>query len=150
MGSKLNEDGDCNHKIKRHLFLGRKVMTNVESILKSRDITLLAKVHIVKAMVFLVVMCGCEIWTIKKAEHWRTDAFEWWCWRRLLKIPWNSRRSKQSIVKEITYEYSLKRLMLKLKFQYFGHLMWRANSLQKTLMLGKTEGRRRRGQQKIR
>ena len=125
-------------------------MTNLDSIFKSRDITLPTKVHLIKAMVFLVVMYGCESWTIKKAEHQRTDAFEPWCWRRLLRIPWRARRSNQSILKEISPEYSLERLMLKLKLQYFGHLMWRTDSLEKTLMLGKIEGRRRRGQQRMR
>ena len=122
LGSKINADGDCSHEIKRHLILGRKVMTNIDSILKNRDITLPTKVHLVKAMVFLVVMYGYKSWTIKKAEHRRTDAFELWCWRRLLRIPWTARRSNQSILKEIT-EYSLEGLMLKLKLQYFGHLM---------------------------
>ena len=121
-------------------------MTNLDSILKSRDITLLIKVHIVKAMVFLVVMCGCESWTIKKAEHQRIDAFELWCWRRLFRVPWTTRRSHQSILKEISSEYSLEGLMLKLKLQYFGHLMWRANSLEKTMILGKIKGRRSRQQ----
>ena len=134
----------------RCLLLGRKAMTNLDSILKSRDITLPTKVHIVKAMVFPVAMYGCESWTIKKAECRRIDAFELWCWRRLLRVPWTARRSSQSILKEINPEYSLEGLMLKLKFQYFGHLMWRANSLEKTLMLGKIEGRRRRGQQRMR
>ena len=134
----------------RRLFLGRKVMTNLDSILKSRDITLLTKVHLVKAMVFPVVMHGCESWTIKKAECRRIDAFELWCWRRLLRVPWTARRSNQSILKEISPECSLKGLMLKLKAQYFGHLMWRTNSLEKNLMLGKTEGGRRRGWQRMR
>ena len=150
MGSKITADGDCSHEIKRRLLLGRKVMTNLDSILKSRDITLLTKVHLVKAMVFPVVMYGCESWTIKKAEHQRIDAFEVWCWRRLLRVPCTARRSNQSILKEINSEYSLKGLMLKLKLQYFGHLMWRTDSLEKTLLLGKTEGRRRRGRQRIR
>ena len=132
------------------LFLGRKVMTNLESILKSRDITLPTKVSLVKAMVFPEVMYGCENWTIKKAEHWRIDAFELWCWRRLLRVPWTARRSNQSILKEISPEYSLEGLMLKLKLQYFGHLMRRTDSLEKTLMLGKIEGRRRRGRQRTR
>ena len=147
LGSKITTDGDCSHEIKRHLLLGRKVMTNLDSILKSRDITLPTKVCRVKAMVFLVVMYGCESWTIKKAEHQRTDAFELWCWRRLSRVPWTARRSNQSILKEINPEYSLEglMLMLKLKFQYFGHLMRRADSLEKTLILGKIEGRRRRG-----
>ena len=129
------------HEIKRRLLLGRKVMTNLDSIFKSRDTTLPTKVYLVKAMVFPVVMYGCESWTIKKAEHPRIDAFELWCWRRLLRVPWTARRSNQSILKEISPEYSLEGLMLKLKFQYFGHLMRRTNSLEKPLMLGKTEGR---------
>ena len=145
-GSKTAADGDCSHEIKRCLLLGRKVMTNLENIFKSRDITLPTKVRLVKAMVFPVVMYECESWTIKKAENWRTDAFELWRWRN----PWATRRSNQSIVKEISPEYSLEGLMLKLKLQYFGHLMWRADSLEKTLMLGKIEGRRRRGQQRMR
>ena len=144
-GSKITADGDCSHEIKRRLLLGRKVMTNLDNILKSRDITLPTKVHLLKAMVFPVVMYGCESWTIKKAEHWRIDAFELWCWRRLLRGPWTARRSNQSILKEISPEYSLEGLMLKLKLQYFGHLMRRTDSLEKNLMLGKTEGRRRRG-----
>ena len=144
-GSKITADGDCSHEIKRHLLLGRKVMTNLDSILKSRDITLPAKVHLVKAMVFLVAMYGCESWTIKKAEHPRIDAFELWCWRILLRVPWTARRSNQSTLKEISPEYSLEGLMLKLKLQYFGHLMRRANSLENTLMLGKIEGGSRRG-----
>ena len=135
----------CSHEIKRCLFLGRKVMTNLDSILKSRDITLPTKVRLVKAMVFPVVMYGCESWPIKKAEHQRIDAFELWCWRRLLRVPWTARRSKQLILKEISPEYSLEGLMLKLKLQYFGHLMGRIDSLEKTLMLGKIEGERRRG-----
>ena len=138
------------HEIKRRLLLGKKVMTNLDSMLKSRDITLSTKVCLVKAMVFPVVMYGCESWTIKKAERQRTDAFELWCWRRLLKVPWTVRRSNQSILKEINPEYSLEGLMLKLKLQYFGHLMWRADSFEKTLMLGKIEGRRRRGRQRMR
>ena len=142
-GSKVTADGDCSHEIKIHLLLGRKVMTNLDSILKSRNITLLTKVHLVKAMVFPVVMYGCESWTIKKAEHQRIDAFKLWCWRRLLRVQGTARRSNQSILKEISPEYSLEGLMLKL--QYFGHLMGRTDSLGKTLMLGKTEGRRRRG-----
>ena len=150
LGSKITADGDCSHEIKRHLLLGRKVMTNLDSILKSRDITLSTKVHLVKAMVFPVVMYGCENWTIKKAEHQRTDAFELWCWRRLLRVSWTARRSKQSILKEISPEYSLEGLMLKLKLQYFGHLMRRADSFEKTLMLGKIEVRRRRGRQRMR
>ena len=147
LGSKITADGDCSHEIKRRLLLGRKVMTNLDSILKSRDITLSTKVHLVKAMVFPVVMYGCESWTIKKAEHWRIDAFELWCWRRLLRVPWTARRSNQSILKEINPEYSLEGLTPKL--QYFDHLMQRANSLEMTLMLGKTEGRRRRGWQRM-
>ena len=131
------------HEIKRCLLLGRKVMTNLDSILKSRDITLLTKIHLVKAMVFPVVMYGCESWTIKKAEHRRIDAYERWCWRRLLRVPWTARRSNQSILKEISPEYSLEGLILRLKLQYFGHLMWRTDSFEKTLMLGKIEGRRR-------
>ena len=144
-GSKITVDGDCCHKIKRCLFLGRKVMTNLDSILKSRDITLLTKVCLVKAMVFPVVIYGCESWTVKKAEHRRIDAFELWCWRRLLRVPWTARRSNQSILKEIRPGCSLVGLMLKLKLQYFGHLMRRADSSEKTLMLGKIEGWRRRG-----
>ena len=143
-GSKITADGDCSHEIKRWLLLGRKVMTNLHSILKSKDITLSTKVCLVKAMVFPVVMYGCENLTIKKAECWRTDAFELWCWRRLLRVPWTARRSNQSILKEISPEYSLEGLMLKLKLQYFDHLMWRGDSLEKTLMLGKIEGKRRR------
>ena len=133
--SKIIADGDCSYEIKRCLLLGRKAMINLDSILKSRDITLPAKVRLVKSMVFLVVMCGCESWTIKKAEHWRMDAFELWCWRRLLRVPWTARRSNQSILKEISPEYSLEVLMLKLKLQYFGHLMGRTDSLEKTLIL---------------
>ena len=144
-GSKITADGDCSHKIKICLLLGRKVMTNLDSILKSRDITLPAKVCLVKAMVFPVVMYGCEIWTMKKAECCKMDAFELWCWRRLLKVPWTARGSNQSILKEIRPGYSLERLMLKLKLQYFGHLMRRVDSLEKTLMLGGIGGRRRRG-----
>ena len=145
LGSKITADGDCSHEIKRHLLLGRKVMTNVDSILKSRDITLPTKVRPVKAMVFPVVMYGCESWTVKKAEQWRIDAFELWCWRRLLRVPWTARRSNQSILKEISPGCSLEGLMLKLKLQYFGHLMWRVESLEKTLKLGGIGGRRRRG-----
>ena len=130
LGSKITGDGDCSHKIKRCLLLGRKVMTNLDSILKSRDITLLTKVHLVKAMVFPVVMYGCESWTIKKAEHQRIDAFELWCWRRLLRVPWTARRSNQSILKEISPECSLEGLMLKLKLQYFGHLLQRTDSFE--------------------
>ena len=148
-GSKITADSDCSHEIKRCLLLGRKVMTNLNSILKSRDITLPTKVHLVKAMVF-PVRYGCEIWTVKKAEHQRIDAFELWCWRRLLRVPWTARRSNQSILKEIGPGCSLEELMLKLKLQYFGHLMRRADSLEKTLMLGGIGGRRRRGQQKMR
>ena len=145
LGSKILADGDCSHEFKRCLLLGRKSMTNLDSILKSRDITLSTKVHLVKGMVFPVVMYGCKSWTIKKVEHRRTDAFELWCWRRLLRVPWTSGRSNQSILKEISPEYSLERLMLKLKLQYFGHLMQRTDSLEKTLMLGKVESRRRKG-----
>ena len=148
--SKITADADCSHEIKRHLLLGRKAITNLDSILKSRDITLPTKVHLVKAMVFPVVMYGCESWTIKKAEHWRIDAFDSWSWRRLLRVPWTARRSNQSNLKEISPEYSLEGLMLKLKLRYFGHLMWRSNSLEKTLMLGKIEGGRRRGRQRMR
>ena len=144
LGSKITADGDCSHEIERCLLLGRKVMTNLDSILKSRDITLPTKVHLVKAMVFPVVIYGCESWTIKKAECRRIDAFELWCWRRLLKVPWTARRSNQSILKEISPKYSLEGLMLKLKFQYFGHLRQRADSLEKTLMLRKIEDRKRR------
>ena len=135
---------------KRHLLLGRKVMTNLDSMLKSRDVTLPTKVRLVKAMVFPVVIYGCESWTVKKAEHWRIDAFELWCWRRLLRVPWTARRSSQSILKEISPEYSLEGLILKLKFQSFGHLMQRTDSLEKTLILGNIEGRRRRGWQRMR
>ena len=144
-GERLTADGDCSHEIKRRLLLGRKVMTNLDSILKSRDITLPTKVRLVKAMVFPIVMYGCESWTIKKAECWRTDAFELWCWRRLLRVPWTARRSNQSILKEISPEYSLEGLMLKLKLLYFDYLMWRTDSLEKTLMLGKIEERREMG-----
>ena len=149
-GSKITADGDCSNEIKRHLLLGRKVMTNLDSILKSRDITLPAKAHLVKALVFPVVMYGCECWTIKKAEHGRIDAFELWCWRRLLRVLWTARRSNQSILKEISPGCSLEELILKLKLQYFGHLMRRAYSFEKTMMLGKIEGRRRRVQQRRR
>ena len=142
--------GDYSHEIKRCLFLGRKFMTNLDSILKSRDITLPTMVHLVKAMTFTVVMYGCESWTIKRVEQWRTDAFELWCWRRLLRVPWTARRSNQSILKEISPEYQLEWLMLKLKLQYFGHLMGRTDSLEKTLRLGKIIGGRRRGQQRMR
>ena len=144
-GSKIIADDDCSHEIERLLLLVRKAMTNLDSILKSRDITLPIKVWLVKAMVFPVVMYGCESWTIKKAEHWRIDAFELWCWRRLLRVPWTARRSNQSILKETSPGCPLEGLMLRLKLQYFGHLMQRVDSLEKTLMLGGTEGRRRRG-----
>ena len=144
-GSKITEDGDCSHEIERHLLLGRKVMTNLDTILKSRDITLPTKVHLVMAMVFPVVIYGCESWTIKKAEYQRINAFELWCWRRLLKVPWTGRRSNQSILKEISPGCSLEGLMLKLKLQYFGHLMRRVDSLEKTLMLRGIGGRRRSG-----
>ena len=150
LGLQIIADGDCSHEIKRRLLLGRKVVTNLDSILKSRDITLPTKVCLVKAMVFPVVMYGCESWTIKKAELWRMDAFELWCWRRLLRVPWTARRSNQSILKELNPGYSLEGLMLKLKLQYFGHLMRRADSFEKTMMLGKIEGRRRRGRQRMR
>ena len=146
LGSKITAYGDWSHEIKRCLLLGRKVTTNLDSILKSRDITLPTKVHLVKAMVFPVVMYGCKSWTIKKAEHRRIDAFELWCWRRLLRVPWTARRSNQSILKDISPEYSLEGLMLKLKLQYFGHLMWKTDSFEKTLMLGRIEDRRRSGQ----
>ena len=149
-GSKITADGDCNHEIKRYLLLGRKVMTNLDSIFKTRDITLPTKVCLVKAMVFPVVMYGCERWTVKKAEGWRIDAFELWCWRRLLRVPRTARRSNQSILKEISPGYSLEGMMLKLKLQYCGHLMWRVDSLEKTLMLGGIGGRRRRGWQRMR
>ena len=143
-GSKITADGDCSHEIKRCLLLGRKVMTKLDSILKSRDITLPTKVRLVKAMVFPVVMYGCESWTIKKAERQRIDAFEMWCWRRLLRVPWTARRSNQAILKEISSEYSLEGLMLKLQLQYFGHLMRITDSFEKILILGKIEGGRRR------
>ena len=149
-GSKITADCDCSHEIKRHLFLGRKAMPNLDSILKSSDIILPMKVCLVKAMVFPVVMYGCESWIIKNAEHQRIDAFKLWCWRRLLRVPWTSRRSSQSILKEISPEYSLEGLMLKLKLQYFGHLMQRTHSLEKTLTLGKIAGRRRKGRHRIR
>ena len=145
LGSKITADGDCSHEIKRRLFLGRKVVTNLNSIFKSRDITLPAKVRLDKAMVFPVVMYGCESWTVKKAERGRIDAFELWCWRRLLRIPWTVRRSNQSILKEISPGISLEGMMLKLKLQYFGHLMGRVDSLEKTLMLVMIGGKRRRG-----
>ena len=149
-GSKITAGGDCSHEIKRCLLLGRKVITNLDSILKSRDITLPTMVHLVKAVVFPVVMYGCESWTIKKAECQRIDAFELWCWIRLLRVPWTARRSNQSILKEIRPGCSLEGLTLKLKLQYFGHLMWRVDSLEKTLMLGGIGGRRRRGRQRMR
>ena len=142
LDSEITADGDCSHKIKRHFILGRKAMTNVDSIIKSRDITLLTNVCLVKGMVFPVVMYGCESWTIKKAERRRIDAFKLWCWRRLLRVPWTARRSSQTILKKISPEYSLEGLMLKLRLQYFGHLMRRAGSLDKNLMLGKSEDRR--------
>ena len=145
LSSKITPDGDCSHEIKRHLLLGRKSMTNIDSILESRDITLPTKVHLVKAMVFPVVMYRCESWKIKKVECQRTDAFELWCWRRLLRVPWTARRSNQSILKEIYPKWSLEGLMLKLKLQYYGYLMGRTDSLEKTLILGKIEGRRRKG-----
>ena len=146
----ITADGDCSHEIKRRLLLTRKIMTNLDSILKSRDITLPTKVHLVKAMIFPGVMYGCESWTIKKAECQRMDAFELWCWRRLLRVPWIARRSNVLILKEISPEYSLEGLILKLKRQYFGHLMRRTDLFGKTLMLGKIEGRRRRGRQRMR
>ena len=148
-GSKITADGDCSHEIKRRLLLGRKVMTNLDSILKSRDITLPTKVRLVKAMVFPVVMYGCESWTVKKTECWRIDAFELWCWRRLLRVPWTAKRSNQSILK-ISPGISLEGMMLKLKVQYFGYLMQRVDSLEKTLMLGGIGGRRKRGWQRMR
>ena len=149
-GFKITADGDCSHEIKRRLLLGRKVMTNLNSIFRSRDITLPTKVRLVKAMVFPVVMYGCESQTVKKAEHRRIDAFEVWCWRRFLRVPWTARRSNQSILKEISPGISLEGMMLKLNLQYFGHLMQKVDSLEKVLMLGKIEGRRRRGQQRMR
>ena len=149
-GSKITADGDCSHEIKRRLLLGRKVTTNLNSIFKSRGINLPTKVRLVKAMVFPVVMYGCESWTVKKAERRRIDAFELWCWRRLLRVPWTARRSNQSILKEISPGCSLEGMMLKLKLQYFGHLTQRVDSLAKTLMLGGIGGRRRRGQQRMR
>ena len=145
LGSKITVDSDCRHEIKRHLLLGGKAMTNLDSVLKSRDITFLTKVHVVKAMVFPVVVYGCESWTIKKTEGQRIDAFELRCWRRLLGVPWAARRSNQSILREINLEYSFERLMLKMKLQYFGHLIQRVNSLEKPLMVGKIEDRRERG-----
>ena len=150
LGLQIIADGDCSHEIKRRLLLGRKAMTFLDSILKRRDITLPTKVHLVKAVVFPVVMYVCESWTVKKAECWRIDAFKLWCWRRLERVPWTAGRSSHSILKEISPEYSLEGLMLKLKLQYFGHLIQRANSLEKTVMLGKIEGRRRRGWQRMR
>ena len=150
LDSKITADGDCSHEIKRCLLLGSKVITNLDSILKSRDITLPTKVHLVKAMVFPVVMYGCESWTRKRAEHPRIDAFKLWRWRRILRVPWTARRSNQSILKEISPECSLEGLMMKLKLQYFVYLMRRTDSFEKTLMLGKTEGRRRRGRQRMR
>ena len=149
-GSKITADGDCSHEIKRRLLLGRKLTTNLESILKSKDVTWSTKVRLVKAMVFPVVMYGCERWTIKKAECRRIDAFELWCWRRLLRVPWTARRSNQSTLKDISPGCSLEGLMMKLKLQYFDHLMWRVDSLEKTLMLGGIGGRRRRGWQRMR
>ena len=149
LGSKIITDGDCSHEIKRHLLLGRKIVTNLDNMLKSWDITLPTKVHLLKAMFFPIVMHGCESWTIKKAEHWRIDAFELWYWRRLLRVP-RTARSNQWIIKEISPEHSLKWLMLKLKYQYFGHLMQRTDSLEKPLILGKIQGRRRKGQQRMR
>ena len=149
-GSKITADVDCSHEIERHLLLGRKVMTNLDSMFKSRDITLPTKVRLVKAMVFPVVMYGCESWTVKKAERQRIDDFELWCWRRLLRVPWTARRSNQSILKEISPGISLEGMMLKLKLQYFGHLMQRVDSLEKTLILGGIEDRRRRGRQRMR
>ena len=148
-GSKITADGDCSHKIKRRLLLGRKAVTNLDCALKSKDITLSTKVNIVKGIIFPVVMYRCEIWTIKKAEHQRIDPFELWCWRRLLRVPWTERISNQSILKEINPEYSLEGLMLKPKLQYFGHLMWRAKSLERTLMLGKIECRKGKGWQRM-
>ena len=149
-GSKITADGDCSHEIKRRSLLGRKVMTNLDSICKNRDVTLPTKVRLVKAIVFPVVMYGCEIWTVKKAEHRRIDAFELWCWRRLLRVPWTARRSNQSILKEIRPGCSLEGMMLKLKLQYFGHFMRRVDSLEKTLMVGGIGGRRKRGRQRMR
>ena len=146
LGSKITADGDCSHEVNGHLLLGSKVMTSLDSILKSTDITLLTKVHLVKVMVLPVVMYGCDSWTVKKAGGWRIDAFELWCWIRLLRVPWTAKRPNQSVLKEISPEYSLEGLMLKLKLQYFGHLMWSTDSLEKTLMLGKIEGGRREWQ----
>ena len=150
LGSKITADGDCSHEIKRRLLLGRKAMTDLDNIWKSRDVTWLVKVCRVKAMIFPVVRYWCESWPIKKAQHWRIDAFELWCWRRLLRVPWTARRSNQSIPKEVSPEYSLEQLMMKVKLQYFGHLMRRTDSLEKTLMLAKIEDRRRRGWQRMR
>ena len=150
LGSKITADGDCSHEIKRRLLLERKAKTNLDNVLKSRDITLPTKVHLVKAMVFPVVMYGCESWTLKKAERQRVDAFELWCWRRLLRVPWTARRSNQSILKGISPEYSLEGLVLKLKHQYFSHLMRRTDSMEKAPMLGKIEGGRRRGWHRMR
>ena len=150
LGSKITADGDSSHEIRRWLLLGQKAMTNQDSVLKSRDVTLSTKVHMVKVVVFPVITYRCESWTIKKAEHWRIDAFEPWCWRRLLRVLWKEKRSNQSILKEVNSEYSLKGLILKLKLQYFGHLIWRTVSLENTLMLGKIESRRRRGWQRMR
>ena len=150
LDSKITADGDCSLEIKRRLLLGRKVMTNLDSILKSTDITLPTKARLVKAMVFPVVMCGCESWTVKKAERGRIDAFELWCWRRLLRVPWTARRSNQSILKEISLGYSLEGMMLKLNLQDFGHIMRRVDSLEKTLMLGRIGGRRRSGRRRMR
>ena len=149
LGSKITADSDCSHEIKRQLLLGRKAMTNPDSILKSKDITMPTSIHLVKAMVSPVVMYGCESWTTKKAKYWRTGTFELWCWRRLLRVPWITRRSNQSILKEISPDYSLEGLILKPKLQCFGHLMWRTDSFEKTLMLGKFEGGRRRGWPRI-
>ena len=148
--SKITADCDCSHKIRRRLLLRRKAVTNLDSILKSRDITFPTKVWLVKGMVLPTVMYGCESWVIKQAEHWRTDGSELWCWRRLLRVPWTARRSNQSILTEISLEYSLEGLMLKLKLQYFNHLMWRTDSLEKSLMLGKIDGKKRRGQERMR
>ena len=150
LGSKIIVDDDCSYEIKRCLLLGRKAMTNLHSILKSRDITLPTKARTVKAIVFPVVIYRCESWTIKNAEHWRNDAFKLWCWRRILRVPWTARRSNQWILKEINLECSLEGLKLKLKLQYLGHLIWKANSVEKTLMLGEIEGSRRKGQQRMR
>ena len=150
LSSKITADSNCSHGIKRHLPLGRKSMKNLDSVLKSRDITLPTKISIVKAMVFSVVIYRCKSWTIKKAKHWRIDPFEMWCWRRCLRVPWKAKRSNQSILNEINTEYSLEGLMLKLRLQYFGHVMWRANSLEKIMMLGKSGGRKRRKQQRMR